>query len=60
MSGTQRASENDLGVIMVDGWMREEKRGREEINKYKVKFSGSNSEETSVPKGAEGPETLGG
>lgn len=59
VSGTQRASENDLGVITVDRWMRERKRGREEINKYKVKFSHSNSEETSIPEGAEGPETLG-
>lgn len=59
-SGTRRAPENDLAVVTVDGWIRERKRGREEINKDKVKFCHSNSEETSVPEGAEGPETLGG
>lgn len=59
-SGTRRAPENDLAVVTVDGCIRERKRGREEINKDKVKFCHSNSEETSVPEGAEGPETLGG
>lgn len=43
---------------MVDGWMRESKR-REEINKYKVEFNHTNSEETSAPEGVESPETLG-
>lgn len=44
---------------MVDGWMRERKKRREELNKYKVEFNHTNSEETSAPEGVESPETLG-
>lgn len=42
---------NDLAVVTVDGWIRERKRVREEINKDKVKFCHSNSEKPQSPKG---------
>lgn len=38
---------------MVDGWVRERKRGREEVKKYKVKLNHNNSEETSALRGGE-------
>ena len=31
-------TENNLRVLMVDGWMRERKRDREETNKVKWEF----------------------